>query len=107
MAGDKGVKPFAGSVPLTTFGFFGNHAVAVGAVEETGAHVEVCAEGARYLRLVLSEGRLRGISAINRPVDAGLMWQLILRRVDLNPVLADFLARPQETGRTLMSRLWR
>ena len=107
MAGDRGVKPYAGSVSLTTFGFFGNHAVSVGALEEAGAQIEIRSDNGKYLRLVIADGRLRGISAINHPVDAGLMWQLILRRVDLHPVLADFLARPHETGRILMSRLWR
>jgi phenylglyoxylate dehydrogenase epsilon subunit len=107
MAGDSAVKPFPGSVPLNTFAYFGNHAISVGALDEAGAVIETRAGDGCYIRLVIAEGRLRGISAINHVVDAGLMWQLILRRIDLAPVLQDFLARPHEIGRVLMSRLWR
>jgi phenylglyoxylate dehydrogenase epsilon subunit len=40
-------------------------------------------------------------------MDAGIMWQLILRKVDLTPVKDAFIARPLETGRALMSSTWR
>jgi phenylglyoxylate dehydrogenase epsilon subunit len=39
--------------------------------------------------------------------DPGVMWQLILRRVDLTPVRDKFIADPQQTARVLMSRIWR
>jgi phenylglyoxylate dehydrogenase epsilon subunit len=60
-----------------------------------------------YRRIVLKDGRLAGIATINDFVDAGIMWQLILRRTDLSPVKAAFIADPQLTGRQLMSQIWR
>jgi hypothetical protein len=35
------------------------------------------------------------------------MWQLILLSTDLGEVKADFLRSPMETGRDVMSRIWR
>jgi len=35
------------------------------------------------------------------------MWQLVLQRVDLEPVKEEFLNSPTDTGRDLMSRTWR
>lgn len=107
MAGDSGYKPFPGAVPLNTFTFFGNRAVSVGVVDEPGAWVMMTADMDKNLRIVMANNRLRGISVVNHPLDAGIMWQLILRRVDLTQVLADFVARPTETGRAIMSGTWR
>jgi hypothetical protein len=35
------------------------------------------------------------------------MWRLIVERTDLSSARAAFLAKPQETGRRLMSQHWR
>jgi hypothetical protein len=35
------------------------------------------------------------------------MWQLVLRRTDLAAVKDEFLRNPVDTGRDLMSRIWR
>ena len=110
MADDAGVVPFAGAVPLNTYSFFGQQAISVGRgctrggleIEESG----VDADGV-YRRIVLKDGRLVGIATINDFVDAGIMWQLILRRTDLSSVKAEFIANPQLTGRQLMSQNWR
>jgi phenylglyoxylate dehydrogenase epsilon subunit len=110
MADDPAVKPYRGAVPINTYGYFGNHAVAVGSqVAPSGAEVVIRDESAanRYLKIILHEDRLHGIFGINVPFDAGVMWELILRRVDLGPVRARFLAEPQDAARALMSRLWR
>jgi phenylglyoxylate dehydrogenase epsilon subunit len=112
MAGDPGLKPYAGGVPLNTYSFFGQTALSVGVdrLPECGACEEfrqVDEERGRYLKIVLSENRLIGIFAINVPFDAGVMWELILRRIDLSPVKSRFIERPQETARLLMSRTWR
>ena len=107
MCGDAGVKPFPGAVSLNTFGYFGNHAISVGALEAADARVECRGDEDKYLRLVVKDGRLCGISAINHEVDAGVMWQLILRRIDLSKVEDEFLIRPLEVARTVMSRTWR
>ena len=110
MAEDPSVKPYRGSVPLNTYGFFGNHAVAVGSqVAPAGAEVFVRADAAanRYLKIILHADRLHGIFGINESFDGGIMWELILRGVDLAPVRSRFLEHPQATARALMSRLWR
>lgn len=113
MAGDDAVKPYAGGVPLNTYTFFGQHAVSVGvqesALDPAGVevHREVDAERGTYLKIVLKEDRLAGIFGINAAFDAGIMWELIRRRLDLAGVKRAFLATPQQTARILMSRTWR
>ena len=110
MAGDAAMQGYRGAVPLNTYSYFGRHAVSVGSsVAPPGAEIVVRSDldAERYLRIILDEGRLHGIFAINTPLDAGIMWQLIRRRTDLAPLRDRFLAQPREVGRTLMSRLWR
>lgn len=108
MAGDPAAKLFPGAVPLNTYAFFGSHAVSVGqaAAEGDGIEVHRTTDGG-YLHIALKDDRLWGVAAIDVPLDPGILWQLILRRVDLGPVKAAFLAQPRETARTIMSRLWR
>lgn len=113
MAGDAAAKPYAGGVPLNTYTFFGQHAVSVGvqegALDPSGVevHKQADAERATYLKIVLKEDRLAGIFGINAAFDAGIMWELIRRRVDLRDVKREFCATPQQTARILMSRTWR
>ncbi len=110
MAGDQTLQGFRGSVPLNTYSYFGHHAVSVGSGSvPAGAEVVTRsdAEAERYLRIILDEGRLHGIFAINTPLDPGVMWQLVRRRTDLSPVREHFLAQPREVARQLMSSLWR
>ena len=110
MAGDRTLQGYRGAVPLNTYSYFGRHAVSVGsATAPPGAEIIVRsdADAERYLKIILDEGRLHGIFAINTPLDAGVMWQLVRRRTDLTPLRDRFLAQPREAGRALMSRLWR
>lgn len=111
MAEDPDISPFAGAVPLNTYSFFGRHAISVGMGERFADGVEVeesvDIEKGSYRRIALKDGRLQGISTINDFVDAGVMWQLILRGIDLSPLRSAFIANPRETGRRLMSRHWR
>lgn len=113
MAGDAAAKPYAGGVPLNTYTFFGQHAVSVGvqegALDPSGVevHKQADAERATYLKIVLKEDRLAGIFGINAAFDAGIMWELMRRRVNLGDVKAAFCATPQQTARILMSRTWR
>ncbi len=110
MAGDPGVKAYAGGVPLNTYSFFGRHAIAVGVGatpvggEERVRHDE--ARG-RYLRVVVKDGRLQGVFSVNEFFDAGVMRQLILRRIDISAALDRLVADPLTTGREFMSRLWK
>ncbi|WP_448190021.1 NADH-dependent phenylglyoxylate dehydrogenase subunit epsilon [Azospirillum sp. sgz301742] len=111
MAGDPGLKPYVGGLPINTFPFFGRHAVSVGISGEgdpaVETHTRLDAKAGLYSRMSLKGGRLIGVCTVGMPIDAGVMWQLISRRVDLAPVKEAFVAAPLDTGRTLMSRLWR
>ena len=107
MANDAGVQPFPGAVPLNTYSFFGQQAISVGRSSGPDSEVVEAGSDGSYRHIVLKEGRLIGISTINDFVDAGIMWQLILRRTDLSAVKQAFIANPQLTGRQLMSQHWR
>ncbi len=109
MAGDPGAKDYRGAVPINAYHFFGRQALSVGAGDVDGGEsvVEFDREAGRYRKIVLKDDRLAGIFSIDMPFDAGIMVELVLRRVDLGPVKQEFLARPRETARTLMSQLWR
>lgn len=113
MAEDPGTKSYAGGVPLNTYSFFGQQAVSVGvhetALEPSGVEVkkQVDAEENRYLKIVLKDGKLAGIFGVNSAFDPGIMWELILRAIDLGEEKLAFLRSPQQTARALMSRNWR
>ena len=104
-------KDYPGGVPLNTYTFFGKHAVSVGVHGEDVAGAQIVrtvdAEQGRYLKIVLDGNRLLGIFGIGVAFDPGVMWELILRRIDLTPVRERFLRAPQEAARVLMSRTWR
>jgi phenylglyoxylate dehydrogenase epsilon subunit len=106
MAGGPALKPWPGGVPLNTYTFFGQQAVSVGS-QEAGEVVRKEADAKHYLKIVMQDNRLTGIFGINVPFDPGVMWELILRRIDLAPVREAFIADPQKTARTIMSRTWR
>lgn len=110
MAGDSGLKAYPGGVPVNTYHFFGRHAISVGSSQQPqGAEVVTRFDetSGRYLKAIFQDGRLLGIYGVNEFFDAGVMCQLILRRVDLAAVKDRFLANPLTVGRELMSRLWR
>ena len=110
MAGDPGLRRYPGGVPLNTYHFFGRHAISVGSSRQPeNARVETRFDEAsgRYLRACFLDGRLLCIHGVNEFFDGGVMAQLILRRVDLDPVRERFVARPMVVGRELMSQLWR
>jgi phenylglyoxylate dehydrogenase epsilon subunit len=110
MAGDEALKPFPGGVPINTYNFYGRQAISVGLSQPPeGAEVacDIDPANGHFRKIVLKDGRLLGISTVNEPMDAGIMWQLILRRTDLGPMHEAFLANPLETGRALMSSTWR
>ncbi|MDD5249521.1 MAG: FAD-dependent oxidoreductase [Rhodocyclaceae bacterium] len=110
MAGDPGRRDYAGGVPLNTYHFFGQHAISVGSGVVPPGGVEqlrVDEANGRYLRAIFQDGRLLGIFGIGTFFDGGIMWQLILRRVDLSASMDRLVADPLATGREFMSRLWR
>ncbi len=108
MAGDGARVPYPGGLPINTYTFFGNHAISVGASGDGGeVDRRHDPEAGVYRRILIRDDRLRGISAINQPLDAGIMWRLIVRGVDLSEVRERFLDDPLETGRAIMSETWR
>jgi phenylglyoxylate dehydrogenase epsilon subunit len=113
MAGDTALLPYRGSVPRNTYCFFGQSAISVGTgiagEPPDGAQLVTRRDPAAgsYWRIALKDDRLLGIAAVNLTLDAGILCELILRQVDLAPVKQRFIEHPCETGRMLMSRLWR
>jgi phenylglyoxylate dehydrogenase epsilon subunit len=109
MAGDHGVKPYPGGVSINTYTFFGNQAISVGAAGFDPENAEIVRRGgaANDLKIVIKDNCLIGISAIGDALDAGIMWQMILRKVDLAPIKDAFLADPLTIGRSVMSKIWR
>jgi phenylglyoxylate dehydrogenase epsilon subunit len=111
MAGDPGLKNYPGGVPLNTYAFFGKQAVSVGVhgdgVPDAEIVKSVDVDAGRYLKIVLADNRLLGIFGIGVAFDPGVMWELILRRIDLSQVRERFLRSPQDAARVLMSRTWR
>lgn len=113
MAGDPAVKPYPGSSGLNTFNFFGHHAFSLGRATLTaaGAGIEIntvfLPSSRRYQKLVFENDRLIGVSAINAELDPGVLRELIQRRIDLSAVKAAFTRDPLNTGRILMTKLWR
>lgn len=113
MAGDPALQPYPGGVSLNTYGFFGRRALSVGrdALREAGAGWEVLVHGGEgsdaYLKLVLRDGRLQGVFGVDVLFDPGIMWELILRRVDVGARAQALLENPQDAARALMSGLWR
>jgi len=110
MSGDPGLKKYPGGVSRNTYHFFGRHAISVGSSQLVeGAEVVTRFDEAsgRYLKAIFLDGRLLGIFGVNEFFDAGVMCQLILRRVDLSAVKERLLANPLRVGRELMSKLWR
>jgi len=110
MAEDHALAPYVGGVPINTYTFFGQQAISVGQCMADTQLEELTRtddDNRHYLKILLKDNRLHGISSINEEMDAGIMWQLILRKIDLTPVKDAFIARPLETGRALMSSTWR
>jgi phenylglyoxylate dehydrogenase epsilon subunit len=113
MVGDPAVRPFPGGLPMNTYRFMGNNAFSVGrsSVPVGNGEYEVeqtsLPESLQYQKLIFREGQLVGASGINTNMDPGIMLQLIGRKVDLEEVKAQVIASPMDTGRILMSRLWR
>lgn len=113
MAEDTAVKPYLGSSGLNTFNFFGHHGFSVGlaTITESTDDIEVnttfLPSGMRYQKLIFKGNRLVGVSAINAELDPGVLRELIQREVDLGDVKEKFTNAPRETGRLLMSKIWR
>ena len=113
MVGDPALKPYIGGIPLNTYRFFDHRAFSVGLSTATksaeGMEVDqvFSPTSLQYRKLVFQDDRLVGASGIDSDLDPGIMCQLIRRRVDLGDVKGRFAAAPLETGRILMSRIWR
>jgi len=124
MVGDSALKPYKGGIGMNTYKFFGHRAFSIGLIKEgnTGSDgLEVDRVPApdleedrvfspasqRYQKLVFQDDRLVGALSINTDLDPGVMFEVIRRRIDLKDMKAQFVDHPQETGRILMTKVWR
>jgi len=113
MADDPAASPFAGGLPANTYTFFENRSFSLGmgvvADSEEGVEVDLIFQptSMQYQKLVFEGDRLVGVSGINTDLDPGIMWQLIRRKVELGKMKRRLAALPLETGRILMSSMWR
>jgi phenylglyoxylate dehydrogenase epsilon subunit len=113
MVGDPALKPYIGGISLNTYKFFDHRAFSVGlsAARKSEEGMEVdqvfLPSSLQYRKLVFQDDRLVGASGIDSDLDPGIMCQLIRQRVDLGEVKGRFAAEPLETGRILMSKIWR
>ena len=109
MAGDPSVEPYLGGVGYNTFSFFGHHAFSVGLAagpsEGEEAHRVLRPEAHEYRTLVFRGETLVGAAAIDSPLDPGVLWHLIRRRVGLGDVKDAFCESPRETARSLAAKL--
>ena len=113
MVKDPALKPYLGSSGLNIFNFFGHHGFSLGlaTVTESTDDIEVntvyLPSSQCYQKLVFKNNRLVGVSAINAQLDPGILRELIQRQVDLAEVKERFASAPLDTGRLLMTKLWR
>ncbi len=61
----------------------------------------------QYQKLVFKNDRLIGVSAINAELDPGVLRELIQREINLAEIKDQFTSDPLDTGRLLMTKLWR
>ena len=113
MVADPALKPYPGSSGLNTFNFFGHHGFSLGKATATKSSDDIevntvyLPSSQRYQKLVFENDRLIGVSAINAELDPGVLRELIQRQIDLGEVKKEFTADPLNTGRLLMTKLWR
>jgi len=107
MAGDAYAKPYRGGLAVNTYRFFGRVALSIGRATAEMNVEAVESDDGGYRRLVLDDNRLVGWASVDQPFDIGIAGELIRRKVDLSGCKDAFLARPVETGRRLMSEMWR
>jgi phenylglyoxylate dehydrogenase epsilon subunit len=113
MVEDPALKPYPGSSGLNTFNFFDNHGFSVGlaTVTEPNDDIEVntiyLPSSRQYQKLVFKNDRLIGASAINAELDPGVLRELIQREINLAEIKDQFTSDPLNTGRLLMTKLWR
>jgi phenylglyoxylate dehydrogenase epsilon subunit len=113
MVEDPALKPYPGSSGLNTFNFFDNHGFSVGlaTVTEPNDDIEIntiyLPSSRQYQKLVFKNDRLIGVSAINAELDPGVLRELIQREINLAEIKGQFTSDPLNTGRLLMTKLWR
>jgi len=113
MSSDPALKPYPGGIRQNTYKFFNHRAFTVGVISwqdlQEGIQVDriFLPERMRYQKLVFQNRRLIGAVGINTDMDPGVIVELIRRKIDLSGVKTRFSDLPLETGRILMTQLWR
>ena len=101
-----------GNISMNLFHFFGHLGLSIGLVSPNGGDpFEVYRTylplKRQYLKFVFDGDTLAGVMAIDSILDAGILLQLIRRRVPMSGNKKEFLKKPLEMGRRLMCQNWR
>jgi len=101
-----------GNISMNLFHFFGHLGLSIGLVFPNGGdrfevHRTYLPSKRQYLKFVFDGGTLVGVMAINSILDAGILLQMIRRRLPLAGNKKEFLKKPLEMGRKLMCQNWR
>jgi len=113
MVEDPALQPYRGGMPMNTYSFFGNHAFTVGITlpperaEEYQVDLMVSPSGLQYQKFVFKDDSLLGVSAINADLDPGVLSEMIFGRISLDAAKARLARAPRDTGRLIMSGMWR
>jgi len=102
----------SGNISMNLFHFFGHLGLSIGLVSPNGGDpFEVYRTylplKRQYLKFVFDGDTLAGVMAIDSILDAGILLQLIRRRVPMSGNKKEFLKKPLEMGRRLMCQNWR
>ena len=110
MVEDDYLEEYTGNLNMNTFGFFGNFAFSIGNIAAPGpdAQVHVLDPGKeagkddRFCKLVVQDHCLTGVSAVNWPLDPGVLREMIQTRTDLSDHINELLQHPRQTARRLI-----
>jgi len=101
MAGKN--SAYEGSLPMNAFNFFDHLALSIGKVAAGGDEVLIDRRNGSYARLVFTGDALAGASFLDADVDAGVIRNLIRKKIPVGKYREDLLRSPREVGYWLMN----
>ena len=101
MAGKN--SAYEGSLPMNAFNFFDHLALSIGKAAAVGDDVMIERRNGSYARLVFTGDALTGASFLDADVDAGVIRQLIRKKIPAGKYREDLLRSPREVGFWLMN----
>ena len=75
--------------------------------DEYQVDLMVSPSGLQYQKFVFKDDCLLGVSAINADLDPGVLSEMIFGRISLDAAKARLAREPRDTGRLIMSGMWR